>query len=176
MTTRTFLSIIACKRLLSRGDEEKAKMNNRGWWGEVEEDCLHPTLFRWRFFTNIGRSAKISKDIAPEEKVPVVWDSLFLWQVRNNGFQVYKNFKYFRNQLKYDKTSRIKSNPSERKWRFSLLTSMYSNMEKWGQSDDVKVSASTYPGNAVPKEYKGYKLLQFSINCIFNKCSCKTSE
>ena len=74
--------------------------------------------------TNIGRSAKISKDIAPEEKVPVVWDSLFLWQVRNNGFQVYKNFKYFKNRLKYDKTSGIKSNPSERKWRFSLLTSM----------------------------------------------------
>ena len=95
-------------------------MNNRGWVGGGRGRLFTPHAFPVEVFYEYW---SISKDIAPEEKVPVVWDSLFLWQVRN-GFQVYKNFKYFRNQLKYDKTSRIKSNPSERKWRFSLLTSM----------------------------------------------------
>ena len=102
------------------------------FFSEKKNRLISGNAFPAGVFTNIGRSAGAEGYYARNNNPCSVGFTLSLggegW--RNNDFQVYKNFKYFKNQLKYDKTSRIKSNPSERKWRFSLLTSLYSNMEK----------------------------------------------
>ena len=91
MTTRTFLSIIACKRLLSGGDEEKARMNeNIGWVGGGRGRLFTPPLFSnlrsgdfffffRRGFLRILVDQREQKGITPEIIIPVVWDSLFLW-------------------------------------------------------------------------------------------------
>ena len=139
---------MACKRLSSRGDEEKARMNeNKGWVGggrgrlfttprfsnQRSSDFFvggkkiawsQVTLFR-RGFLRILVDQREQKGITPEIIIPVVWDSLFLWEGEIMAFKFREILNTSKNQLKYDKTSRIKSNPSERKWWFSLLTSMY---------------------------------------------------
>ena len=86
---------------------------------------------------------------------------------------VIKNFVILR-ILQYNRTSpRIKSFLLKRNG--GLVYWCQYNME--GLSYDVNF----WPGhNQEPPEpswrYKGYILLQFNINCMFNKCSCKTSE
>jgi len=106
VTTRTFLSIIARKRLLSRGDEEKARMNeNIGWVVGGGRGSLFtpPDAFSTEVFTNIGRSAGEEGYYARNNSPCSVGFTLSL-AGRNNSFQVYKNFNYFKNQLKYDKS------------------------------------------------------------------------
>ena len=86
---------------------------------------------------------------------------------------VIKNFVILR-ILQYNRTSpRIKS--FILKGNGGLVYWCQYNME--GLSYDVNF----WPGNnQEPPEpswrYKGYILLQFNINCMFHKCSCKTSE
>ena len=115
MTTRTFLSIIACKRLLSGGDEEKARMNeNIGWVGrgrgklftpplfsnlrsddfffflaEKENRLISDNAFPAGVFRNIGRSAGAEGYYARNNNPCSVGFTLSLWGgERNNGFQV----------------------------------------------------------------------------------------